>query len=103
RCAGLQSLDDPAVASSVTRLRDIGLQQDPRLELLLRRAFSFPQQRLKPFTFLAAQPHDIFLYRNLLAGHDRPRHSSHDPANHQILSKWLKRATSAMLAAASGL
>jgi hypothetical protein len=31
RCAGLQRLDNPAVAPSLTGLGDIGLEQDPRL------------------------------------------------------------------------
>jgi hypothetical protein len=50
------------------RSRDIGLQQDPRLQDPARRALSFPNQRFKPFAFLAAQPHNILLYRNLLRG-----------------------------------
>jgi hypothetical protein len=36
----------------------------------LGRALSFSDQRFKPFAFLAAQPHNIFLYRNLLRSHD---------------------------------
>src|SRR6267154_6797985 len=56
--------------------RDIGLQQYSRLQQPLRRAFAFPYQRFKPFAFLAAQPNNILLYRNLLGSHDclrRPR------------------------------
>src|SRR5947199_2738364 len=74
--------------------RDIGLQQDPRLQYLACRALSFPNQRFKPFAFLAAQPHNILLYRNLLRSHDcLPRQSLATKANHEILSNWLKRAT----------
>src|SRR5262249_35899625 len=74
--------------------RDIGLQQDPRLQDPARRALSFPKQRFKPFAFLAAQPHNILLYRNLLRSHDcLPRQSLATKANHKILSNWLKRAT----------
>jgi hypothetical protein len=71
RCAGLQRLDDPAVTPAFTRFRDIGLQQNPRLQQALRRVLSFPQQRCKPLAFLATQPHNISLYRNLLRSHDR--------------------------------
>src|SRR6266404_9127235 len=56
--------------------------------------FTFPNQRFKPFAFLAAQPHNIFLYRNLLRSHDcLPRQSLATKANHYILSHWLNRAT----------
>jgi hypothetical protein len=77
-----------------TSFRDIGLQQYPRLQQPLRWALSFPNQRFKPFAFLAAQPHNIFLYRNLLAAMIASLASSATKANHQILSSWLKRATS---------
>ena len=94
-CAGLQSLDDPAVTPAFTGFRDIGLQQYPRLQQPLRRALSFPDQRFKPLAFLAAQPHNILLYRNLLRSHDcLRRHVVATKANHKIiLSNWLKRAT----------
>src|SRR5262249_21282433 len=63
--------------------RDIGLQQDPRLQYPARRALSFPKQRFKPFAFLAAQPHNILLYRNPLTSHDcLPRQSLATKANH---------------------
>jgi hypothetical protein len=39
----------------------------------LRRAFAFAYQRFKPSAFLAAQPNNILLYRNLLGSHDRLR------------------------------
>src|SRR5664279_3495980 len=68
--AGFESLDDPAVTPPFTSFRDIGLQQYPRLQQLLRWALSFPNQRFQSFAFLAAQPHNIFLYRNLLRRHD---------------------------------
>src|SRR5262249_26025428 len=93
--AGFQSFDDPVVAPPFASFRDISLQQDPRLQYPARRALSFPNQRFKPFAFLAAQPHNILLYRNLLRSHDcLPRQSLATKANHQILSNWLKRATS---------
>ena len=38
---GLQSLDDPAVAPPFAGFRDIGLQQDPRLQYRPHRALSF--------------------------------------------------------------
>src|SRR5262249_15567201 len=93
--AGFQGFDDPVVAPPFASFRDIGLQQDPRLQHPARRALSFPNQCFKPFAFLAAQPHNILLYRNLLRSHDcLPRQSLATKANHQILSNWLKRATS---------
>src|SRR6202045_231751 len=80
---GLQSFDDPVVAPPFAGFRDIGLQQDPRLQYPSRRALSFPDQRFKPFAFLAAQPHHILLYRNLLRSHDCPlRQSLATKANH---------------------
>ena len=35
-----------------------------------RQALALPYQHFKPFALLAAQPHNIFLYRNLLRSHD---------------------------------
>src|SRR5271157_4004381 len=71
--AGLQSLRNLAVTPSIPTFRDIGLEQYPRLQQPLRGALPFPNQRFKPFAFLATQPHHIFLYRNLLCSHDRLR------------------------------
>src|SRR5207237_5119610 len=53
--AGFQSFDDPVVAPPFASFRDISLQQDPRLQYPARRALSFPNQRFKPFAFLAGQ------------------------------------------------
>src|ERR1019366_9015995 len=47
RCAGVQSLDNPAVTPAFTGFRDIGLQQYSRLQQPLGRALAFPYQRLK--------------------------------------------------------
>src|SRR5262249_28123424 len=49
--AGFQSFDDPVVAPPFASFRDIGLQQDPRLQYPARRALSFSNQRFKPFAF----------------------------------------------------
>jgi len=68
--AGVQSPDDPAVTPAFTGFRDIGLQQYPRLQQPLRWALSFSYQRFELLAFLAAQPHNILLYRNLLRSHD---------------------------------
>src|SRR5712672_1977041 len=84
--AGVQSLDDPAVTPACTGFRDIGLQQYSRLQQPLRRAFAFPYQRFKPFAFLAAQPNNILLYRNLLGSHDYLRRSRCDESESQNLS-----------------
>ena len=84
---GLQSFDDPVVAQPFAGFREIGLQQDPRLQYPSGRALSFPDQPFKPFAFLAAQPHgsqqrlwlcchNILLYRNLLRSHDYPLRQS---------------------------
>ena len=70
-CAGVQGRNDPAVAPPFASLRDIGLQQDARLQQPPRRAFSLADQRFKLLAFLAAQPHNVLLYRNLLPSHDR--------------------------------
>ena len=93
-CAGLQGLDDLVVAPSFAGFRGVRLQQNPRLHQPLRRAASFPGQCRKLLTFLAAQPHNIFLYDNFPCSHDRLRRSVATKANHQILSNWLKRTTS---------
>jgi hypothetical protein len=52
--AGLQSLDDPAVTPPFTGFRDIGLQQNPRIQQPLRRALSFPDQRLELLALIYA-------------------------------------------------
>src|SRR6184192_620006 len=70
RTVAPQSLDDPVIAPPFASFRDIRLQQDPRLQYPARQALSFPNQGFKPFAFLAAQPHNILLYRNLLRSHD---------------------------------
>jgi hypothetical protein len=69
-CAGIQRLDDPVVAPAFTALRNISLQQYSRLQQPLRRALAFAYQRFKLLALLAAQPHNILLYRNLLGSHD---------------------------------
>ena len=60
----------PSPASETSAFNKIRAFSQP-----LRRALSFPDQRLKLLAFLAAQPHNIFLYRNLLRSHDRLRRS----------------------------
>jgi len=80
-----KALDDPAVTPTCTGFRDIGLQQYSRLQQPLRRACAFPYQRIKLFAFLAAQPNNILLYRNLLGSHDRlrrPRCDGIESQNH---------------------
>src|SRR5207248_8980288 len=64
RCAGLQSLDDPAVAPAFSRFGDISLQQDPRFQLLLGRTLPLADQLQQPSALFLAQPHDILLHRN---------------------------------------
>jgi hypothetical protein len=81
--AGIQSLDDPAVTPAFTGFRDVGLQQYSRLEQSLGRALAFPYQRFKLFAFLAAQTHNILLYRNLLGSHDCLRRSRCDESESQ--------------------
>ena len=71
RWAGFQGLNDPAVAPGFAGVRNIGLQQYPRFHQLPGWAFPLPQHHLEPLALFAAQPHDIFLYRNLLRSHDR--------------------------------
>ena len=44
----------------------------------VRGVASFPDQRCKPFTFVVAQPYNIFLYENFLRSHDRLRRSRRD-------------------------
>src|SRR5580693_3715466 len=89
-----KGLDDPAVAPAFAGLRDIGLQQNARLQQPLRRALSFADQRLQMLAFPRAQPHHILLYRNVLSRHARLRRQIATEANHLFLSNWLKRATS---------
>jgi len=47
--------------------------------------FAFPYQRFKPFAFLAAQPNNILLYRNLLGSHDCLRRRVATESNHKII------------------
>ncbi len=72
-CGGLQRLDDPVVTPAFTGFGNVSLQQYPRLQQALRCALALSYQRFKLFAFLAAQPHNILLYRNLLRSHDRLR------------------------------
>ena len=61
--AGLQRFDDPTVAPAFPGFRDIGLQQDPRLQQPLRWALSFPDQGFKSLPLLRAStaPHTSLL------------------------------------------
>jgi hypothetical protein len=81
RRAHIQSPNDPAIAPSRPALRDIGLQQYPRLQQPSRRALSLPDQRLKLFAFLGAQPHNVLLYRNLFRRHDDNPGATHCPGS----------------------
>src|SRR6266550_3947473 len=86
--AGFQSFDDPVVAPPFASFRDIRLQQDPRLQYPARRGLSFPNQGFKPFAFLAAQPHNILLYRNrCVGGHRREGRSCGCRAAHRSSSR----------------
>ena len=93
---------DSVVAPSFAGFRGVRLQQNPRLHQPLRRAASFPGQCRKLLTFLAAQPHNIFLYDNFPCSHDRLRRSVATKANDQILSNWLKRTSSLLSAGPAG-
>jgi hypothetical protein len=77
-CAGLQRLDDPVVTPAFTGFGNVGLQQYPRLQQALRRALALSYQRFEMLAFLAAQPHNILLYRNILASHDPLRRLPRD-------------------------
>src|SRR6266540_4133906 len=100
--AGFQSVDDPVVAPPFASFRDIGLQQDPRLQYPARRALSFPNQGFKPFAFLAAQPHNILLYRNLLRSHDCLLASRWRRKRIPPLKKWKPSAPSFSSASGGG-
>src|SRR5215831_21416576 len=95
RRAGFQGGNDLAVAPPSASFRDVGLQQNPGLEKPLCRAFSSPNQGLKLLAFPSAQPHNISLHRVLVRPHSPSVARTTTEANHQILSNWLKRATSA--------
>ncbi len=84
RCAGCQSRDDLVVAPSFAGFRDVGRQQNPRLQQALRRVAPFPDQCFKQRTLAAAQPHNIFLYDNFLRSHDRFRRSGRDESESSI-------------------
>src|ERR1700730_16501439 len=96
RCsAGLQRLDDPAVAPSFASIRNVGLQQYPRLHQPLGRAFAFADHLVELLALVLAQPHHILLYRNRLASHDRPpSRLIATKGNQTFLSNSLKPATS---------
>ena len=95
RCsAGLQRLDDPAVAPSFASIRNVGLQQYPRLHQPLCRAFAFADHLVELLALVLAQPHHILLYRNRLASHDRPpSRLIATKGNQTFLSNSLKPAT----------
>src|SRR3984893_14849690 len=104
RCsAGLQRLDDPAVAPSFASIRNVGLQQYPRLHQPLCRAFAFADHLVELLALVLAQPHHILLYRNRLASHDRPpSRLIATKGNQTFLSNSLKPTTSDIAARLMG-
>ena len=70
RNTGPQSRDDTAVAPRFALLRDIGFQQDARLQQPLRRALPLAQHRFKPLALVPAQQHNIALHRRLSRRHN---------------------------------
>jgi hypothetical protein len=71
---------DPAQVDAVTLVLGPHHKRSISLESLANSDFREPKQRFKPFGFLAAQPHNILLYRNLLRS--LPRQSLATKANH---------------------
>ena len=59
-----------AIAPSIACPRGIGLLQNPSLRDLPCWAFTFMDQCVEAGTILIAKLNDVFLYGNLLRGHD---------------------------------
>ena len=83
REAGLQRFDDAFVAPAIARIRNIGLEQNPRLEKLAGGPFALADHRLQRFALFGAQPHHVLLDPS--PRHDRPLANQTDGARE---SRW---------------
>src|SRR5260370_18630738 len=73
RLGRIQGPDDLAVAPTLTRVRDVPLQQNQRLHHPPRRDLSLGPQRLEQLALLSAESNDVPLYRNFPPRHPRLR------------------------------
>src|SRR6266852_7566757 len=67
---GLQRRRNRAVAPPFTTLRGVSFQSDAGLQQLFCRRFPAMDKGGEPLSLLIAECHDVFLYRDLLSGHE---------------------------------
>src|SRR5579859_6514103 len=62
---GIEGFHDTAIAPAFAAVRDVGLEQDARLEDHGGRMFAFTDQRLQPRALFWVQPHHVLLQNDL--------------------------------------
>src|SRR5450631_3060723 len=61
---GIQGFHDAAVTPALTRLGNVGLEEDPSLQHLSGGTLALADQRFKRLSLLRAQPDDVFFDRD---------------------------------------
>src|ERR1700704_2716136 len=85
---------DLAVAPALTTLRGVGFQQDPGLQQLLCWMVSAMDKGGEMLSLLIAQCHYVFLYRDLLSGHQSAPSAATEPSNQTNTAESMTGATS---------
>src|SRR6267142_7206406 len=91
----LQQRRDLAVAPALTSVRGVGFQQDPGLQQLLCWMVSAMDKGGEMLSLLIAQCHYVFLYRDLLSGHQFALSAASQPSNQTNTAESMTRAPSA--------
>src|SRR6267378_4299208 len=91
---GLQRRRDLAVAPALTTVRGVGFQQDPGLQQLLCWMVSAMDKGGEMLSLLIAQCHYVFLYRDLLSGHQSAPSAATEPSNQTNTAESMTGATS---------
>src|ERR1700716_2244933 len=97
----LQRRRDLAVAPALTALRGVGLQQDPGLQQLLCWMLSAMDKGGEMLSLLIAQCHYVFLYRDLLSGHQSAPSAATEPSNQTNTAESMTGATTLLEAVVS--
>src|SRR5882762_968964 len=90
----LQRRRDLAVAPALTTVRGVGFQQDPGLQQLLCWMVSAMDKGGEMLSLLIAQCHYVFLYRDLLSGHQSAPSAATEPSNQTNTAESMTGATS---------
>src|SRR5882762_5015502 len=89
----LQRRRDLAVAPALTTVRGVGFQQDPGLQQLLCWMVSAMDKGGEMLSLLIAQCHYVFLYRDLLSGHQSAPSAATEPSNQTNTAESMTGAT----------